>query len=80
MAARPGVGYDFSVHATADATPVEYQDCWGNDLTLIDYFLSLSPAERLGAWESFANDIADLQQHARVLSETSAADARPTSS
>jgi hypothetical protein len=33
----------------------------GVDLTLIRWFLSLSPAERLEALESFANDILELR-------------------
>jgi hypothetical protein len=79
--ARPrALGYDLDMHASADASPGTYQDEWGNDLTLLDYFLALSPAARLDAWESFANDVADLQQHAHVLAQTTAPDDRRTRS
>jgi hypothetical protein len=41
--------------------PEEYQDELGNDVTLIDEFLAKTPAERLAAWESFANGILELR-------------------
>jgi hypothetical protein len=72
------VGYDSRVRAPADATPDEYQDELGNDLTLVDYFLSLTPAERLDAWQSYSNEIAVLQQNARVLAKKAARSAQPT--
>jgi hypothetical protein len=39
----------------------DYQDEFGNDVTLIDEFLSYTPAERLAAWQSFANGILELR-------------------
>jgi hypothetical protein len=52
------------------------QDEWGNDLTLVESFLALTPAQRLDAWESFANDLLELRRNARILPEAPAADPR----
>jgi len=63
------------VHAGPEA-PLDRQDEWGNDLTLIASFLALSPRERLDAWEAFTSDLLEMRHDAHVPPEAAAPDPR----
>ncbi|MBI4700271.1 MAG: hypothetical protein HY744_03730 [Deltaproteobacteria bacterium] len=58
------------MHATPDAGPESYQDELGSDLTLIDWFLAMTPAVRLEAWQQTANAYLAMQSHVGVSSES----------
>jgi len=62
------------VHAEPNAAPEGYQDELGSDLTLIDWFLAMTPAERLAAWQSAATAYLAMGAHVELQPERATSD------